>query len=145
MAFKFTLAAVLRLRESIEARELQVLEQTQYEIAHTVHLLETLRDQDVAQHAIRERELGSGTPGAHLCVLEEAKRLLRQQRRSLEELLVKLQVRREQLLASYEAARRGRKVLSELRERQREAYELQAERARQQVADDMFLMRHRKK
>jgi len=145
MAFRFTLAPVLKLRESIEERDLHLLERTQYEIAHAVQLLETMKNQVRAELVTRDRELAAGSAAAHLCVVEEAKQRLREHQQSLEGSLAKLQLRREQQLASYEAARRNRQVLSELCDRQREAHEVKAERARQQVVDEMFLVRHRKK
>ena len=126
--------------EALEARELQMLERILYEIAHTVHLLEELNDEQTAQLAARRHELSEGAPGAYLIAIEENHQRSQARHRSLREQLAKLEGQRVQQLSRYHAARRNRRTPSELRERQCEAYEVQAERARQQAADDMFLM-----
>ena len=46
-------------------------------------------------------------------------------------------------LAVYQTARQDREVLSELRERQRHAYQLNQKRQEQKTLDDLFLARTR--
>src|SRR5271157_4804591 len=108
MAFRFTLAPVLKLRESIEERDLHLLERTQYEIAHAVQLLETMKNQVRAELVTRDRELAAGSAAAHLCVVEGANEVVREHHQSLQASRVNLQHRPEQPLASYEAAKRNR-------------------------------------
>jgi len=145
MAYRFTLAPVLRVRENIEKRDLHLLEQTQHEIAHIIRLLESARDRERAELATRERELATGTRGTYLHIVEGVKKRTREAQRALEQKLAELQVRREQQLANYNSSKRKREVLSDLRDRQEEAYEFLASRGRQQVADDLFLARRRRK
>jgi len=141
MGYRFTLAVVLKLRESIEERDLRVLEQTQLEIAHTIRVLQSIRDQALAELATRECELATGTSGAHLQVVEGMKDRAQKAQVDVERSLAQLQLRREQQLAAYEASKRKREVLSDLRQHQKEAYELQAVRSRQRATDDLFLAR----
>lgn len=145
MPYRFTLSPVLKLRESIEDRDLHLLEQTQHEIAHTLHLLEILRDQVRRETGARERELATGMSAAYLWLVEEARHKLWKHQRSLEKSLAELQLRRKQQLENYETAKRGREVLSDLRDRQREIYEAIAVRSQQRITDDLFLIRHQKK
>ncbi|MGA9563999.1 MAG: hypothetical protein WBS19_00620 [Candidatus Korobacteraceae bacterium] len=145
MPYRFTLSAVLKLRESIEERDLHVLEQTQHEIAHTLHLLEILHDQERREIEVTERELAAGMSAVYLRIVEEARRKLWEHQHSLEKCLTELQLRRKQQLENYKAAKRGRQVLSDLRDRQREMYEAIAVRRQQRITDDLFLVRHQKR
>lgn len=145
MSYRFTLAPVLRLREGIEERDLHLLEQTQHEIAHVVRLLESLREQELREINDRERELTTGMPGAYLRLVEEARRRLCNRQQSLEKSLTELQIRRQQQLDDYEAAKHNRQVLSDLRDHQRDIYDAIVVRRQQRITDDLFLVRHRKK
>ena len=139
------LLPVLKLRESIEERDLHLLEQTQHEIAHTLHLLEILRDQERREIEAKECELATGMSAGYLRLVEEARGKLWKHQRSLEKSLAELQLRRKQQLENYETAKRGREVLSDLRDRQREMYEAIVVRRQQRITDDLFLVRHQKK
>jgi len=143
MTYRFTLAPVLKLRQSIEERGLHLLEQTQHEIAHTVQMLETLRRQADSEMAQREQALESGVAAAALHFSEQLRRGLGEQVRALEKKLAELQIRREQQLKGYEDAKRERQVLSDLRNRQQEAYEARADYQRQRLTDDSFLARRK--
>jgi flagellar FliJ protein len=145
MPYRFALAPVLRLRQSIEERDLHLLEQTQLEIAHVIRLLESVGEQRLTEITTREHELLTKTSGTHLQVIETVRGRAKEVQHRLEQSLAELQRRREHQLANYEAAKRNRQVLSDLFERQHEAYEARAARERQRVTDDLFLARHRRK
>jgi len=145
MPHRFTLAAVLKLRESIEERDLHLLEQTQVEIARATRLLKAIRNRKLLEVSMRECELAQGTSGAHLHIIEGVKGRTLEVQQSLEKLLAALQHRREQQLADYVSSKRKRETLSELRDRQNEAHELRVARERQRVIDDLFLARQRQK
>ena len=57
--------------------------------------------------------------------------------------LRQLEAQRWQQMAVYQTARQDREVLSELRERQRHAYQLNQRRQEQKTLDDLFLARTR--
>ena len=143
MAFHFRLAAVLRLRQNLEERDLHLLEQTQHEIARVVQQMEELRAQQHSSHALQQRELAGGTPAINLHFGEQVRRSLEQQKQTLGTKLAELQRRRKMQLESYEDAKRKRQVMSDLRDRQQAAQEAQRVRQAQRAADDGFLARHR--
>lgn len=144
MAFRFPLAPVLKLRESLEERELHLLEQAQHEIARTIHLLEELRSRRQGSLNARERELASGMVAANLHFSEHLQRRLQEQEHALEARLAELQFRRKQQLEIYEEAKRKRQALSELRDKQQAAYEGKLAHQAQRNADDSFLARFRR-
>ena len=144
MAFRFPLAPVLRLRESQEELELQRLEQAQYEIARTLHLLEEMRNQRRIALTEKERELASGLVAAHLHFSEHIQHHLQEQEKALRASLAELQLRRKQQMEIYEEAKRKRQMLGKLREKQQAAYESKLAHQSQRIADDSFLARFRR-
>lgn len=145
MAYRFSLAPVLKLRESIEERELHSLEKTQHEIAHTIQTLESLRIQVTSALRLRESDLNKGVWATDLVFHEQIRQALRAQQAVLEKSLTTLQSRRQQQLDNYACAKRKRELLSELRDHQREAYEAKAARRQQRITDDSFLARTRQR
>jgi len=143
MPYRFSLAPVLKLRESIEERELHVLERTQHEIAHIVQLLESLKLRQSTALLERESVLTRGTWAADLHFHEQLRRGLDTRQNTLETTLADLQVRRRHQLENYESAKRKRQALSDLRDRQRATYEANAAHRQQRIADDSFLARRR--
>jgi len=141
MPYRFALASVLKLRESLEEILLRRLEQTQLEIAHTLQLLEGLQAHILSTMLSRQSDLAAGTAGADLHFGESVLRQLRSDRQELEEKLAQLRARRRQQLHDYEDARNKRQVLKDLRDRQRSEYENRVAHREQQMADDSFLAR----
>ena len=144
MAFRFPLAPVLKLRESLEEHELQLLEQAQYEIARTLHLLEEMKNRRRIAVSEKERELASGMVAAHLQFSEDIQHYLLGQEQALQATLAELQHKRKQQMEIYEEAKRKRQMLSELREKQQAVYESKLAHQLQRVADDSFLARFRR-
>ena len=132
---------MLKLRESLEERELHLLEQAQYEIARTLHLLEDMRNRRRIAITETQRELASGLIAAHLHFSEHIQNRLQEQEQALEASLAELQFRRKQQMEVYEEAKRKRQMLSELRDKQRAAYESKLAHQSQRIADDSFLAR----
>jgi flagellar export protein FliJ len=143
MPFRFSLAPVLKLRGALEERELHKLEQTQHQIAGVVHLLESLGHEQSSARINREAALAKGSPAADLHFHELLRRGMNARQSILEKMLDDLQVHRTRHLECYEAAKRGREVLSDLRDRRRAAHESKAARQQQRVTDDSFLARSR--
>jgi flagellar export protein FliJ len=143
MPFRFSLAPVLKLREALEERELHHLEQTQHQIASVVQLLESLKHEQSSAVLNRESALTKGAPAADLHFHELLRRGMNARQSILEKMLADLQVHRTQQLERYEAAKRNREVLSDLRDRRRAAKESKAAREQQRITDDSFLARSR--
>jgi flagellar export protein FliJ len=144
VAFRFPLAPVLKLRESLEEHELQLLEQAQHEIARTLHLLEEMKNRRRIAVTAKERELASGMVAAHLQFSEHIQHHLLGQEQALVKSLAELQLRRKHQMEIYEEAKRKRQMLSELREKHQAAYEGKLAHHSQRIADDSFLARLRR-
>jgi flagellar export protein FliJ len=145
MPHRFTLAPVLKLRESIEERELHLLEQTQNEISHLLQVRETLSAQQESTKQKQELCLSRGVRATDLVFLEQTRTSLHMRQATLDDSLAALRERRKQQLANYTLAKKKREVLSELRDCQREAYEANAARRQQRITDDSFLARSRQR
>lgn len=139
MAFRFTLATVLRVRVVREEHEERLLQQILLELARAQ---ESLREMEAKLSCVTQLQ-GAETPTAarelHLSVLDVA--VLRQWRSALEAQMERLEGLKDEQLVRYREARRDREVLSELRDRQRRAYEAAANKREQRATDDIFIAR----
>lgn len=144
MSFKFSFAAVLRFRQTLEERDKLALERIQHEIARLTRLLEQVEIEKAKDARTRELELSGGIPAAHILAIEAARQRLQQSKKQLEEQLGKLRAEREKKLLAYNTSRRNREMLSELRQQQWEEYESQEARRQQKIMDDLFLSRRQK-
>ena len=144
MNFRFALAAVLSLREGLEERAQLRLERTQLEVSHCRQALEMVPELQRAVLSMRERQLAAATPAAELHFQERTRQGLRARARALQGHLSELLQTREQQLEAYQAARRDRQALSELRDRQLLEFEARLARQQQRRADDQFLSNSRR-
>ena len=141
MGFRFTLAAVLRLREIAEEREERLLSSILRKIAQTRQAIEDV-DAALLQMALgHDAGLSSTMVAGELQSFYERREILRAARRSHEEQLVKLEELRRQQLAIYQQAHRGRRMLTDMRMDQRAAWHAERSRLEQKAADDLFLAR----
>jgi flagellar export protein FliJ len=140
MAFRFTLAGVLRLRSSLERAEkarLLVLLAEMVQIRTEVIAL----DEEMQRAAVSLRsKLGQGITGAEL----ELESSLRQQREKLRLVLLRklagLEVRRRKQVEIYRRVRQQREILESLQARQLAQYELEQRRREQMRLDELFLL-----
>jgi len=143
MAFHFTLDAVLRLRQSLEDRELLRLQAL---LARRATLLKELGESRQLSVRVQE-ETSQGmlkpTPAveihfatARLQALEQQQQLLRRQLSELEATIAEQRSR-------YQQQRRNREVLEALREGQLRDYRLQQRRREQAQLDELHLLRRR--
>jgi flagellar export protein FliJ len=141
MAFHFSLRALLRLRESLERSELQRLRICAAQVAHVRMEIETLDAQiEAAQREILE-QTAAGISGAELHMAAMSDALRREKRMSLATKLDELELARKKQQVRYAEARQRREILSNLRERQHSAYQLDQSRREQQQVDELFLIR----
>ena len=141
MPFQFSLAAVLRLRQTLEDRDKLALEQIQYQIVQVTQTLEQIEIEKIKDAETRQREMTTGIPGAHVLAVAADQQRLEETRKLLEQQLVKLRIERERRLAVYQDSRRKREVISELRTQQLDAYQVEESRRQQKMLDDIFLSR----
>ena len=143
MAFRFTLDAVLRFRESVEHSEEATLLLIVQQIVAAEQELGQLGEEQVRIRTQREKDLALKLPASHLMDIAERESQLKVAADGLRVRLRQLETQRLAQLAIYQNARRDREVLSQLRERQHRAYQLQQKRQEQKTLDDMFLVRTR--
>jgi flagellar export protein FliJ len=139
--FHFTLAPLLRLRESLEKAELQRLQMIAMQVAQVKVEIESLdREIEAARRQLLE-QTATGISGAELnmaALLEAARR--EQRRRLVAKLDVLEQARRKQQ-SRYTEVRQQREIVSNLRKRQLSAYQREQARHDQQQVDEFFLIR----
>ena len=141
MPFRFSLHAVLRMRESIEKAELQKLRIRAAEVAHVRAEIDSLNSEiDLARRALFE-QTADGISGAELqwgAIIGE----LRKEKLSLlRARLDELELARKKQQQKHADARRQREILSNLRDRKYSAYQLEMSRREQQQIDELFLIR----
>ena len=144
MAFRFPLAAVLSVRESVEEHEQRKLEQIQHQIALTLQRIERLEAQALEVLATRERELKQPMAAYLLHASEAERKALANQAERLNECLEKLRADDAKQLQVYKTARRDREMLTEIRDEQREAHAVKQVRQDQKNLDDVFLFRQKR-
>jgi flagellar export protein FliJ len=138
MAFQFPLATVLRFRKSLERREELALQKVLIEVAQHRRKIEQLNAKIADAEKMREETLRRAIPAFQLQSMLSEIQLATDRRRSLIESLVPLEQKRIRQMSVYQTALRNRQILSDLEQRQREAYELQRTRAQQKQIDDIF-------
>jgi flagellar export protein FliJ len=144
MSFHFSLAAVLRYRESMEQREHLALERLQQEISRVeATVLQIAADRSTATQILRAH-LAQGIRAAEVQAGYEYQSALQQQHEALQTLLQELKKKWRQQLAAYVSARRNRETMENLRQKQFDAYSREQAKREQGVIDDLFLMRRRR-
>jgi flagellar export protein FliJ len=141
MAFRFTLAAVLKLRESLEKQEYSKLLKVRKEIADLEGAIQARWEHELLAEEKRKTELGRGMPASHLQDFYEKAHALQQQREILKVTLKETEKKREEQLKRYRGARQGREMLEKLREQQYSEYLQEKNKQEQALVDDLFLAR----
>lgn len=144
MAFRFSLATVLRYRDSMEKREELALQKILVEIARTRLQVEQLTRQIARAQAAIEKTLEQPVSAAHLQIMVSEVEALIAQRKTLTGVLAALDRQRALQMQAYQAAHRDRRMLSEMADRQRDAYEQGRVRREQKFVDDIFGARARR-
>ncbi len=141
MAFRFSLATVLRFRESVEKREELALKKILLEIARARHEIDRLTAQIAAAHTARDQAMQNPQPASHMQGIVNDIEAATERRKNLHAALGALEKQRALQAGRYQAAHRDRQMLSDMRARQQDAYEQQRARAAQKFLDDIFAAR----
>jgi flagellar export protein FliJ len=147
MSFRFALAPLLRLRQSIERQRTLELQKANLQVLHAQETLEQLErflsDADQSD----SQGLAAGCTGAELRFASVLRENLRHLRNELLVDVRKLERLREKALGEYHQAYREREVLESLRIRQRRVYQhLEVRRQQEELDADFLLQRwHRAK
>ena len=140
MPFRFALAPLLRLRQSIERQRTLQLQEANLQVSRAQETLAQLERSLAAAVQSDSRRLAAGCTAAELqfaLVLRENRRRFRQE---LQSELSRLELLRQQAASEYHRAYREREVLDTLRARQRRAYQQEQLRRQQQELDAAYLL-----
>jgi len=144
MAFRFSLAAVLRIRESLEHKEQLALEQCYRQL---YSLQKRLSEQDEHINRIRaEYEVCviRGSKAANLQDLLEQRFQAERHREAIQQELTEAQEELRQQIDRYRAARQQRETVGQVRSNRFEEYQKRESLAEQKARDDLFLLRRQR-
>jgi flagellar export protein FliJ len=141
MAFRFTLATVLRFRESVEKREELALQKILLEMAHVRREIERIAAEIAVAHNARNQAMLNPVPASHLNGMLNDVEAAKERRKNLLQALGKLEQEHRQQATKYQAAHRDRQMLSDMKAKKRDAYEQERARATQKFLDDIFAAR----
>jgi flagellar export protein FliJ len=144
MAHRFSLASVLRFRESVEQQEELALRKLQLEAAGVRRSIEQATTEIAIAHQARETAMQQPIPAAQLQAMLHAADAAIERKKKLDATLHKVEEQRAEQMRRYQAAHRDRQMLSDLKDRQQEAHELQQVKTQQKMVDDLFASRHRR-
>ena len=141
MGFRFPLASVLQFRESIEKREELALQKVQFEVARVRRRIDELTEELAKASDEREESLQRWMQACQLKDLQDEMNSAVVAKRALSETLVTLKSQRDTHMKLYQAARVNRRMLTDLLEQQRNAWEQNQLRIQQKTLDDIFVAR----
>ena len=141
MPFRFTLASVLRVRESIERREELALQRAEHEVARVRRQIEELTNKLAKDARDRENALQQPTQAFRLRSMQAEMDAAIAARQGLIDTRQTLQQKRDAQMKRYQVAHNDHQVLIELQKQQRDEYEHEQERAQQKRLDDLFAAR----
>jgi len=141
MPFQFSLATVLRIRGILEEKEERMLQQILFELTQTREALARTEAEILESDASRCADIFKTRIGHNIHASYGEINELKQNRKSLEEKIEKLEQLRDMQVVVYETARRNREMLTGMHQVQRTAYESGLARMEQKTIDDNFIAR----
>ncbi len=141
MGFRFSLQAILDLRQSLEHQEELRLRSANHHVHKVQHQIEQI---DIRMHELNvllSRDILAGLSGAELLFCMELNVTLRFQRQALERELSRLEQIREKQQRAFQEVHRQRETLGILRDSQLREYTRESAREQQRLLDDLFLCR----
>jgi len=140
MPFRFALAPVLRLRQSIERQRARALQSANLQVSRAQETLAQLdrflSDSDQSDRA----GLAAGRTAAELQFASVLRENMQHFREELQSDVRKLELERQKALDEYHKAYREREVLETIRARQRRVYQQAQLRRQQQELDAAYLL-----
>jgi flagellar export protein FliJ len=144
MAFRFPLATVLRVRESIEKREERALQRIQLEIARLLRQIEELSAEIAKAHIARNAALQNPIAAINLQMMTWQMHAAEDRRTAMLKGLAALEERRDEQMKVYQAAHRDHETILNMEHEQKDAYEREQARAQQKYLDDIFIARRQR-
>jgi flagellar export protein FliJ len=141
MAFRFTLHALLRFRQSVERQQQLLLQEANHQVALVRRGIEVLDGHLGAIAAHDAGELENGVRAAELQFQLLCRAILLGHRRQLETTLAQREEVRISRSQAFHEARRQREAVETLRQLQWQAYQQGQKRKEQRYLDELFLLR----
>jgi flagellar export protein FliJ len=141
MAFHFSLATVLRVRVIVEEREEGILQKILFDISKVFDDLERIDARIAEADDSRNAEVLKPCIGLEVHAYYGEVKELRQRRKDFEDKIQKLEEARDRQLVIYEAARRNREMLTDMREKKRTEYDPETNKREQKALDDNYISR----
>jgi len=141
MPFRFPLATVLRVRESLEKHEERALQKIQLEMARVSHQIEELTVRIAKSHDAREKAMAQPIPARDLHTLLWEVQAAGEKKKALHRELQTLEQQRNEQIKVYQEAHRDRETMTDMSNKQRDVYEHEQTRAQQKSLDDIFIAR----
>jgi len=140
MAFRFTLAPLLRLRQSIERQRILKLQEANLQVSRAQEKLAQL-ERSLSEAAQSDAAaLQAGRTAAELQFASVLRENLHHYRQELQSDILQFELLRQQALGEYHRAYREREVLETLRARERRVYQQEQLRRQQQELDATYLL-----
>ena len=140
MAFRFSLATLLRLRVSQEHQQELLLHSANQQLQRIAQDLASLQSLESDLSATAKSLLAGGMAAVELHFVDQCLNQLERQknlaRKKIAEARRELTVR----LAAFEEARRQRRMIEEIRDRQKNSYHQTEARREQRILDDLYLV-----
>ena len=140
MAFRFALAPLLRLRQSIERQRALQLQEANHQVSRAQETLAQLERFLSDSSQSESAGLTVGCTAAELQFASVIRENLHHSRQELQSDIRKLELLRQQAASAYHRAYREREVIETLRARQRHDYHQEQLRRQQQELDATYLL-----
>ena len=140
MAFRFTLAPLLRLRQSLERQRALSLQQATFNLKHAQDTLARLERFLAESELADSASLAAGRTAAELQFASLLREQFGQLRLQLEKEVRRLETLRQQAALAYQRAYREREALDTLRAHQSRAYQIEQSGRQQRELDAAFLL-----
>jgi flagellar export protein FliJ len=141
MAFRFPLASVLRVRDSIEKREELALQRVQFELAQLRQRIEFLTTQIENKQAERNSALQKHIHARELQTLLSEIDAGIAAKKELLNSLAALEQERDKRMKAYQSAHADRQTLSDMQTQQRAEFDQEQVRSQQKFLDEIFSSR----
>lgn len=141
MPFRFPLASVLRMRESIENREEVALQKIHLEVARVRRRIDELTEEMTKACHERERDLQNSIRANRLQTMQLEINAAVEAKQILSETMQTLKHQRDAQMKIYKAAHNGRQMLTDLMAQKKGMYEQEQTRLQQKAIDDIVAAR----
>jgi flagellar export protein FliJ len=141
MAFRFSLAAVLLVRENAKKRAEQDLNTVQVEISRITRQVQGFETDIANTHIARENAMRQLIPAGELRTFEHRVKTINEAKKQLLVQLQSLKLERERKMKVYHAAHRDLETIVEMLNEKRTAHDQEQNRIEQKQLDDIFASR----